>query len=156
MRERTGKAGALRDKRTREKETMQTTAATWPEDELHKIAATDDLHIAPVREDEVTYGTLTWIWSVVVEGALYVRAYNGQKSRWYQAAMRQKAGRITAAGMTKEVTFVPVDGPINGRIDAAYRTKYHGSPYLRPMISARARLATVKVLPRRYTDAERR
>lgn len=35
--------------------------------------------------------------------------------------MRQKAGRITAAGMTKEVTFEPVDG-INDRIDDAYRT----------------------------------
>jgi hypothetical protein len=134
---------------------MQTTVATWPEDELHKIAATDDLHIAPFREDGVTYGTLTWIWSVVVGGALYLRAYNGQKSRWYQAAMQQKAGRITAAGMTREVAFVPVDEPINGRIDAAYRTKYHGSPYLRPMISAQARLATVRVLPR-DTDAERR
>ena len=127
---------------------MQTTAATWPEDELQKIAATDDLHIAPFREDGITYGTLTWIWSVVVEDVLYVRAYNGQKSRWYQAAMRQKAGRIAAVGMTKEVTFAPVDGPINGRIDAAYRTKYHGSPYLRSMISARARSATVKVMPR--------
>jgi hypothetical protein len=127
---------------------MQTTAATWPEDELQKIAATDDLHIAPFREDGITYGTLTWIWSVVVEDVLYVRAYNGQKSRWYQAAMRQKAGRIAAVGMTKEVTFAPVDGSINGRIDAAYRTKYHGSPYLRSMISARARSATVKVMPR--------
>jgi hypothetical protein len=34
-----------------------------------------------------------------------VRGYNGQNSRWYQAAVRQKAGRIIAAGMTKEVTF---------------------------------------------------
>jgi hypothetical protein len=41
----------------------------------------------------------------VVDDALYVRGYNGQKSRWYQAAVRQKAGRIIAAGMTKEVTF---------------------------------------------------
>ena len=50
--------------------------------------------------------------------------------------MRQKAGRITAAGMTKEVTFEPVDGPINDRIDDAYRAKYRGSPYLGPMIGA--------------------
>jgi len=76
-----------------------------------------------------------------------VRAYNGRKSRWYQAAVRQKAGRITVAGMTKEVTFEPVDGPINDRIDGAYRAKYRGSPYLNPMIGARARSATVKVMP---------
>jgi hypothetical protein len=62
--------------------------------------------------------------------------------------VRQKAGRITAAGMTKEVTFEPVDGPINDLIDNAYRAKYKGSPYLSPMIGARARSATVKVVPR--------
>ena len=89
----------------------------------------------------------TRIWSVVVDDALYVRAYNGKSSRWYQAAMRQKAGRITAAGMTKEVTYEPVDGAVNAHIEDAYRAKYHASPYLAPMIGSRARGATVKVVP---------
>jgi hypothetical protein len=119
---------------------------TWSKDELRKIAEADDLHISPFREDGVTYGTSMWIWSVAVDDALY--GYNGQNSRWYQAAVRQKDGRIVAAGMTKEVTFEPMDGPINNRVDDAYRSKYHGSPYLSPMISARARSATVKVMPR--------
>jgi hypothetical protein len=121
---------------------------TWSKDELRSIAEADDLHISPFREDGVKYGTPTWIWSVAVDNALYVRAYNGLESRWYQAAVRQKAGRIIAAGMTKEVTFEPVDGPINDRIDNAYRAKYHDSSYLRPMIGAGARSATVKVMPR--------
>ena len=121
---------------------------TWSKDELRKIAEADDLHISPFREDGTTYGTPTWIWSVAVDGALYVRGYNGRDSRWYQAAARQKAGRIVAAGMTKEVTFEPVDGPILDLIDDAYRAKYHSSPYLSPMIGARARSATVKVMPR--------
>jgi hypothetical protein len=120
----------------------------WTKEELRKIAETDDLHIAPLREDGKTYGTPTWIWSVVVEDALYVRAYNGKKSSWYQAAMRQKAGRITAAGMTKEVAFATVEGAINERIDEAYRVKYKGSPYLKPMIGDQARSATVKVVAR--------
>jgi hypothetical protein len=85
---------------------------------------------------------------VAVDGTLYVRAYNGKDSRWYQAALRQKAGRIMAAGMTKEVTFEPVDGAINDRIDEAYRAKYRGSPYLDPMIGSRARSATVRLTPR--------
>ena len=79
---------------------------------------------------------------------LYVRAYNGQNSRWYEAAMRQKAGRITAAGMTKEVTFEPINAPINDRIDDAYLAKYRGGLYLSPMIGARARSASMKVMPR--------
>ena len=73
----------------------------WQQQDLDLIAASDDLHIAPFRSDGKTYGTLTWIWSVVVDGALYVRAYNGTNSRWHKAAITQKAGRITAAGLTK-------------------------------------------------------
>ncbi len=121
--------------------------AQWSKEDLGRIAGADDLHVSPFREDGVTYGTPTWIWSVAVDDALYVRAYNGRKSRWYQAAVRQKAGRITSAGMTREVTFEPVEGPINDRIDDVYRAKYDGSPYLSPMIGARARSATVKVMP---------
>jgi len=120
----------------------------WTPEELQKIAETDDLHISPFREDGTTYGTPTWIWSVVVDEALYVRAYNGRKSRWYRAAITQKAGRIAAAGIAKEVTFAPADGTIQDRIDDAYREKYRGSEYLGPMISARARSATVKVTPK--------
>src|SRR5882724_6199488 len=86
-----------------------------------KSAEADDLHISPFREDGATYGTPTWIWSVAVDGGLYVRGYNGQNSRWYQAAVRQKAGKIRAAGMTREVTFEAVDGPLSDQIDDAYR-----------------------------------
>jgi hypothetical protein len=53
-----------------------------------------------------------------------VRAYNGTESRWYKAALWQKTGRITAAGMTKDVAFEPVSGPINDRVDDVYRSKY--------------------------------
>jgi hypothetical protein len=125
--------------------------STWPKDELRKIADGDDLHISPFRDDGKTYGTPTWIWSVVLDDALYVRAYTGRNSRWYKAAMRQKSGRVTAAGQTREVTFEPVEGPINERIDDAYRTKYKGSPYLPPMLAAGPRAATVKIVPRDTT-----
>jgi hypothetical protein len=120
----------------------------WSKDELHAIAQADDLHISPLREDGVTYGTPTWIWSVAVDEALYVRAYNGQNSRWYRAAVSQRGGRITAAGMMKEVTFEPVDGPVNQRVSDAYRAKYHASSYLSPMVGARACSATIKIMPR--------
>ena len=76
-----------------------------------------------------------------------MRGYNGTKSRWYQAALRQKAGRIIAAGLTQEVSFEPVEDSINDSIDDAYRSKYGGSPYLKPMIGAHARAATVKIMP---------
>ena len=120
----------------------------WPQAGIRAIAEADDLHIAPFREDGKTTGTPTWIWSVAVHDQLFVRAYNGQDSRWYQAAVRHRAGRITAAGITRDVSFETVDGPLNEGIDEAYRKKYAGSPYLRPMIGARARSATIRITPR--------
>lgn len=120
----------------------------WSRDDLQKIAATDDLHVSPYREDGVTYGTPTWIWSVVVADTVYVRPYNGRNSSWHKAAVTQKAGRISGAGLTKDVTFEPVDGPINDAVDDAYRAKYGSSPYLSSMIGERAHSASVKITPR--------
>jgi hypothetical protein len=47
-----------------------------------------------------------------------------------------------------KLVLAAVGGLLLYRIDDAYRTKYHGSPYLCPMIGARARAATIKVMPR--------
>lgn len=120
----------------------------WTADEIERLANTDDLHIAPFREDGATYGTLTWVWSVVVEGALFVRAYHGPASSWYKAALKQRAGRITAAGMTRDVCFARADDSGSKAIDDAYRAKYSKSPYLAPMIAAGARAATIAIKPR--------
>lgn len=103
-------------------------------DELKKIADIDDLHVSPFREDGKMYGTPTWIWSVVVDNSLYVRAYNGTASRWYKAAVQQKRDSL------------------NDQIDDAYLAKYKTSPYLSQMISERSRSASVKIEP---IDTER-
>jgi len=79
---------------------------------------------------------------------LHVRAYNGTNSSWHQAAMEQQPVRIVAGGLTKEAALETVEGRIDDRIDDAYRAKYQSSPYLKPMISTRARSATVRVIPR--------
>lgn len=126
---------------------MHTTSVKFSHEELQEINKADDLKIAPFRTDGVTYGTPTWIWAVVVEGDLYVRAYNGKGSRWYQAAVRQKAGRIHAAGMVKDVNFETVPSELNDKIDTAYKAKYSGNQYLLPMISNRTKEATIKILP---------
>ena len=126
---------------------MKSENKQFSKDDLKEIDEVDDLHISPLREDGKTYGTPTWIWVVVVNGDLYVRAYNGVNSRWYKSAIQQQAGRIIAAGMTKDVTFEPAQENINNVIDEAYKKKYSSSPYLPPMISNRARAATVKIIP---------
>jgi len=68
------------------------------------------------------------------------------------AAMRQGAGRISVAGRTHDVAFAPTsDDALQARIDDAYRRKYADSPYLSPMIGARARAATVRITPQEET-----
>jgi len=113
--------------------------------ELDEIDKANDLHIAPYRADGKTYGTPTWIWEVVVDGRLFVRAYNGRNSSWYQSAIGQQAGKIVAAGVTRQVAFDAVEGDINSKIDQAYRAKYSSSPYLDSMIGARAKNATIEI-----------
>lgn len=124
--------------------------ASWTRDELQCVLDNDDLHVSPYRADGVTPGTPTWIWAVVVEDDLYVRAYNGQHSRWYRSAKEQGAGQVRVAGMTREVAFEPLSGPedLQVRIDDAYRTRYAGSPYLGHMVGSASRTATVRITPR--------
>jgi hypothetical protein len=120
----------------------------WTKDELQKISDTDDLHISPFRDDGTTYGTPTWIWSVVVNNTVYVRPYNGEKSRWFQAALKQKSGRITAGGITKEVAFEKAEDAVNDQVNEAYSAKYSCSPYVTAMIDKRLRPTTMAVSPR--------
>ncbi|TGY32927.1 DUF2255 family protein [Microbacterium laevaniformans] len=119
----------------------------WNPETVHTIVSADDLHVSPFRGDGATYGTATWIWSVEVDGRLYVRPWHGSNSRWFAAAMSQGAGRIIAAGKTYDVAFSAADPVVNDAVDAAYRAKYAGSSYLPPMIGAGPRAATVLITP---------
>lgn len=129
---------------------MRSENTRFTTEELQSIDKADDLKISPFREDGKTYGTPTWIWEVVVDDHLYVRAYNGTNGRWYQSAVQQKAGRIHTAGMVKDVQFenIETDELLQTKIDEAYKAKYSNSPYLPPMLSNRAKEATVRIVPK--------
>jgi hypothetical protein len=123
---------------------------TWSPDQLTRFATARDCRVAPFREDGKTPGTPTVVWSVVTESGLYIRAYSGRSSSWYQAAVREQAGQLHLDGHTHDVRFEAVadNAPEQAEIDAAYQQKYHTSGYLGAMVSSRARGATVRVLPR--------
>lgn len=93
---------------------------------------------------------LTWIWPVVADGDLYVQAYNGQNSRWYQSAVEQQAGKLSITGKEFNVVYqsVDTDAELTKKINDAYTEKYGGSPYLPPMLAKGPVSATVKLLPR--------
>lgn len=125
-------------------------AKKWTQEQLDGFASTDDMHVSPFYSDGKTYGTPTWIWSVVADGNLYVRAYNGKNSRWYKSAAVQKAGRIHLNGQDYEVEFQPVENTpeLDKAVSDAYRKKYANSPYLAPMITNGPIQATVRIDPK--------
>lgn len=122
--------------------------SSWTPEELHRFAVADDMHVAPLREDGVTPGTPTFIWSVVVDGDLYVRPYHGARSRWFRAASAQGAGRIRLDGAEREVEFSAAAPGVLDAVDAEYRRKYAGSPYVTPMVADGPRSSTVRIVPR--------
>lgn len=120
----------------------------WDSNVLRQVNQADDLKIAPFHPDMITTGTPTWIWEVVVDNRLFVRTYFGISSRWYQAALNQKAGKIHAIGKVFDVRFEPIkDDALNQKIDDAYRVKYSSSPYMRHMTDNSSRMATVEIIP---------
>ena len=121
---------------------------SWNEFDLRAIAESHDLYISPFREDGATYGTPTLVWPLVVGGEVYVRAANGQQSRWYTAALSQKAGRIRVGDKDYEVTFEPGVNETARAIDAAYEEKYTGSSAVPIMQGDGPKSATVRISPR--------
>lgn len=123
--------------------------STWSDAQMRQFDQADDLRISPFYSDGKTYGTPTWIWSVVVDKKLYVRAWNGQNSRWYRSAIQQKAGRMHLAGGNFEISFKTVtDSQLIKQVDQAYESKYADSAYLSPMLQAGPQSSTLNIVPR--------
>ncbi|MFF5546850.1 MULTISPECIES: DUF2255 family protein [Streptomyces] len=123
---------------------------TWTSDELDRIAAADELRIAPLRGDGSPRPPVP-IWVVRDGDSLYVRSYRGPDGAWYRAARASHRARITAGGVGKDVTLSEESDPgVNDRLDAAYRTKYgrYGGTYVTPMVAGPARATTLQLLPR--------
>jgi hypothetical protein len=122
----------------------------WTSDELTKIAAADELDIAPLRPDG-TLRTPVTIWVVRHGDDLYVRSYRGSGGAWFRAAQARHEGHIRAGGVDQDVTFAEETDPaVNDQIDAAYRAKYHrfSATYVDPMVTPAARATTLKFVPR--------
>ena len=129
----------------------------WTPEQIAKFTNLNDFHVAPFHPDMKTTGTPTFIWSVVVEGDLYIRAGYGQKSRWYAAAKAQKAGKIELGGQTYDVVyeFVPEkeNEALMEKIDKAYYDKYGSSDLTSTKIMTEKtpdgpRTTTFRILPR--------
>ena len=119
----------------------------WTSDQLDQIENNSALYVAPFREDGKTYGTPTETWALVVDGQVYVRAANGPSSRWYQAAISQRGGRVRVTGVFYDVAFEPAGTDDEAAIDAAYEAKYPGSSAVPIMQGDGPKAAAVRISP---------
>ena len=112
----------------------------WTPAELAAITCADSLGLTVGHEphSEVELGM------VLVQDELYVRAYQGPRSRWFQAARESRQGRIRVGDIARDVQLTPAVGPV-AAIDAAYQAKYGSSSAL--IASTQARAATLRVTP---------
>ncbi|GAA3905990.1 DUF2255 family protein [Streptomyces sp. NPDC003343] len=122
--------------------------STWNPDTLKRIAAAEELHIAP-KGDDGSWRKPTTIWVVCDGDELYVRSWRGTRGAWWNTAQNSHTGHISAGSIEADVTFAAVSDPaVNDRVDNAYRAKYgHYSSYVEPMISEPARATTLRLLP---------
>jgi hypothetical protein len=122
--------------------------STWTSEELEKIAAAEELQLAPVRNDGTRRRPVT-MWVVRDGDDRYLRSVNGRESSWFRGVQARHEARIRAGGIEKDVTLVETDG-VNDAIDIAYRAKYGGRyPGIVPsMVTAEARAATLELVPR--------
>jgi hypothetical protein len=112
----------------------------WTTDELTALADGSSLRLTagdgPGPEVE--------LGMVLVQGELYVRAYRGPESRWFQSAQETGRGHVRAGAIARDVLLVPAHGPADA-IDAAYRAKYGNSGTL--VASPQALAATLRIDP---------
>jgi hypothetical protein len=99
--------------------------SAWTDEELRRIGAAQELDIAPVRRNG-ELRSATPIWVVRAGDDLYVRAAYGANKGWHGVARTSRRARISAAGVSKDVTVEDADQAVIDQVDAAYREKYGG------------------------------
>ncbi len=123
---------------------------TWTSAELASIGGADELDLQSRRGDGSLRDPVT-MWVVRYGDGLYVRPVRG-RGGWYRGTQTRHEGRITSAGIDKDVTFAEADADadLNDALDAEYRAKYRSYPveFVDPVVNEQARSATLRLVPR--------
>jgi hypothetical protein len=120
----------------------------WTDNELTRIGQADELRLASFRQDGTLRNPVT-IWVVRIGDDLYVRAVKGPTGLWFRHAQERHQGRITAGGISKDVTFEAADDSVKDEIDAAYKSKYdrYGASIVGSTLTPQAQAATLRLAP---------
>jgi len=113
---------------------------TWTRSESREISDSYSLSltVGPGNSEQVELGM------ALISGRLYVRAFRGRGSQWYQAAIKAGLGTVAIGTVRVNVELTPTDGP-SEEIEAAYLAKY--GPRAALVASPEARAATLLIEP---------
>jgi hypothetical protein len=112
----------------------------WTPGELDELARASSLRLRAGQQP----GPEVELGMVLAGGELYVRAYRGPQSAWFQAARDAGRGRIRAGSVARDVLLVPVPGSADA-IDTAYEAKYGAGSTL--VAGPQAQAATIRIDP---------
>ena len=94
----------------------------------------------------------TGIWSVLVDGRLFVRPWNDEPDGWYRAFLREPRGAILVSGREIPVRARKARGErLFDTVDLAYAEKYNTKAslkWVRGFKLPRRRKTTTELLPR--------
>jgi len=90
---------------------------------LVRLEEADEIEMRTPRGDGSTSSRPIWV--VVVDGAPYVRSYQGERGAWYRRARAEGRAEVGVEGEDIAVRVVPATGDdLDERISAAYHDKY--------------------------------
>lgn len=95
--------------------------------DLESLGLSDEVkevHIE-TRRDEGSPMHSTIVWTVVVEGEVFVRSVRGSKGRWYRELVANPTGALRVDGNRIAVGATPAtEDPVTQTVSDAYRSKY--------------------------------
>ncbi|MFF4591768.1 DUF2255 family protein [Amycolatopsis sp. NPDC001319] len=120
---------------------------TWTAPELAALSASASLELSAGPGD-------AWVevGFVLIDGTLFVRAFRGPGSRWFQSAANHRRGRVRVGSLSRAVAFA-ADGERSAEIDEAYRAKYGAASLV---TNAEARAATLRISPADHSTVDGR
>lgn len=118
----------------------------WSETELRELDGVGEVRVAGRRADGSSR-TLTIVWHVVVDGAVYLRSVKGPGGQWYRGVARTFEGFLSWGGRTRAVSFT-LDSSRDAAIDAAYVKKYGNGSSVTAITNALSKQTTLRVDPR--------
>jgi hypothetical protein len=118
----------------------------WSAADLERMAAADELRIAP-RATDGGLGREVPIWAVVVGGEVYVRTWRRRDTGWYGRVLRSGRARVRVPGAEADVSVEDVRDEHRAAVDAAYRAGYarYGAATVDRMVGDEAAATTLRL-----------